>query len=225
MTRRALFAVLLAIPFFLCLATAPGLFANRGGSGYGTSKSEAASLSLNRQATEGAEPAAGPSATLDFLGKVVNFLVLFGGLAYVLRKPVAALLGQRVRDVEESLRRAEAAKVEAREKLAEVEAKIAGLEEEVRRMIEHAETVAARERERIMQLAADESQRIRKYAEQEIDEMTRAGVLELRAYAAEKATSLARERILSRLTPGDQAALIDKSIERLSRLYEESRPR
>ena len=36
-----------------------------------------------------------PSATMDFLSKVVNSLVLFGGLAYVLRKPLKAMLAKR----------------------------------------------------------------------------------------------------------------------------------
>ncbi|NTU52067.1 MAG: ATP synthase F0 subunit B, partial [Candidatus Aminicenantes bacterium] len=32
------------------------------------------------------------SATMDFLGKVVNFLILFGGLIFVARKPIKAML-------------------------------------------------------------------------------------------------------------------------------------
>ena len=53
----------------------------------------------------------------------------------------------------------------------------------------------------------------------------RQGVGELKAYDAAKATDLARERILRRLTPEAQTALIDKSIDRLTRLHEESAAR
>jgi F-type H+-transporting ATPase subunit b len=163
-----------------------------------------------------AEEAGGPSAALDFAGKVVNFLVLFGGLALLLRKPLAGLLARRAADAAESLRRAQAAKRDALAKLEESQAKTAGLEEEIRRMIQHAKSVAAREGERIDRQADEEARRIRRFAEQEVEQVLRAGLLELRGYAAERATSLARERILRKLGPGDQAALIDKPIERLA---------
>jgi F0F1-type ATP synthase membrane subunit b/b' len=167
----------------------------------------------------------GPSAAMDFLGKAVNFLILFGGLAFVLRKPLAALLRKRALDIQDTIRLADESKAAAEKKRQDAERDIAGLDEEIQRMMGTAEAVAEREKDRIARAAADESLRIKKFAEQEIEQQVRAGVLELKAYAAEKGTSLARERIRKRLTPGDQAALIDKSIERLSRFYEKSSSR
>jgi F0F1-type ATP synthase membrane subunit b/b' len=57
------------------------------------------------------------SATLDFLGKVVNFVILFGGLTFVLRKPVRALLKKRSAEIEQTLRRTEDSRAEAEKKL------------------------------------------------------------------------------------------------------------
>jgi F-type H+-transporting ATPase subunit b len=161
------------------------------------------------------------SATMDFVGKAVNFLVLFGGLAFVLRKPVAAMLAKRSADVQETLRLADASTSEAAAKRAESTARLSGLEEEIKLMLGTAEAVAQREKERIAALAAEEAQRLRRFTEQAIEQQVRSGLRELRTHAAEETTSLARERIRNRLTPEDQAALIDKSIERLSRLHEE----
>ena len=48
---------------------------------------------------------------------------------------------------------------------------------------------------------------------------------ELKAMTAELAASLAEERLKSKLTPTDQDVLIDKSIDRLKTLHEESDPR
>ena len=172
-----------------------------------------------------AEAGARTSATMDFVGKAVNFLILFGGLAFVLRKPLAAMLGKRAYDIQETIRLVDASKAEAEKKHQEAERDIAGLAEEIRRMTETAQAVAQREKERIARLATEEAARIRKYTEQEIDQQVRGGLRELKAYAAERGTSLARERIRKKLTPADQAALIDKSIERLSRFYEKSGPR
>jgi F-type H+-transporting ATPase subunit b len=168
-----------------------------------------------------AEEAAKTSATMDFIGMAINFLVLFGGLAFVLRKPVAAMLAKRSADVRETLRLADASNSEAEAKRAESTARLSGLEEEIRLMMGTAQTVARREEERIAALAAEEAQRLRRFTEQAIEQQVRSSLRELRTHAAEEATSLARERIRNRLTPEDQAALIDKSIERLSRLHEE----
>ena len=169
-----------------------------------------------------AEEGAGPSAGLDFAGKVVNFMILFGGLAFVTRKPLAAMLSKRAEDIRNSLRDAEASKNEALERLADAEGRLAGIEDEVVRMLDIARDLAAKEKARIALQAEAESLRIRKVGEQLIDEHVRAGLRELRAYAAEQATSLARERIQKRLTPADHSGLIDKSIGRLSELHEKS---
>jgi F0F1-type ATP synthase membrane subunit b/b' len=168
------------------------------------------------------EEGAKTSAGLDFLGKTINFLVLFGGLAFLLRKPLLAMLGKRALDISETIRLADETKAEAEGKQREAEAKISGLGEEIKRMTATAQAVAERERERIAGLAEAEVERIRRFTEEEIDRLTKSGLQELKVYAAEKATAAAGERIRKRLTPADQAALIDQSIERLSELHEKS---
>lgn len=162
------------------------------------------------------------SAGLDFLGKTINFLVLFGGLAFLLRKPILAMLDKRALDIREAIRLAEEGRAEADQKRLEAEAKISGLEEEIQRMTATARDVAQQEKGRIAGLAAEEIERVRRFTKEEIDRLTRTGAQELKAYAAEKATATARERIRKKLTPADQSALIDKSIERLSELHEKS---
>lgn len=162
------------------------------------------------------------SATMDFLGKLVNFLILFGGLAFVLRKPLKAMLAKRTADIGETIRDAEGARAGAETKAGESQARMSGLEEEVRRLKIAAEEEGRRETERISRAAAEETERLKKFARQEVEEQVRLGVRELKAHAAARATDLARERIRKRLTPELQAALIDKSIDRLSRLNEKS---
>jgi F-type H+-transporting ATPase subunit b len=165
------------------------------------------------------------SATMDFLGKVVNFLILFGGLTFVMRKPVKAMLAKRTVEVGETIRRAEAARAGSESQAAAARAKLAGLDHEVLSLKAAAAEEGRRETERIAQAAHDEAERLKKFTRQELDEQVRRGVRELKVYAAARATDLARDRIRGRLTPETQAALIEKSIDRLSRLHEEPAPR
>lgn len=165
------------------------------------------------------------SANMDFLGKLVNFLILFGGLAFVLRKPLKAMLAKRSADIGGAIRQAEEDRAGAEAKAGESQAKMSGLEGEVRRLKIAAQEEGRRETERIARTAAEEAERLKKFTRQELEEQVRRGVQELRTYAAARATDLARERIRKRLTPELQADLIDKSIDRLSRLNEKPGPR
>ncbi len=176
-------------------------------------------------AATGEEGSTHPSAAMDFLGKVVNFLVLFGALVFVLRKPVKALLAKRTADVGETIRKAGADRTESESRAETSREKLAGLEGEVRALKAAAEEEGRREADRIARAAREEAERLKKLTRQELDEQVRLGVRELKTYAAARATELARERIRKRLTPELQAALIEQSIDSLSRLHEEPGPR
>jgi F-type H+-transporting ATPase subunit b len=165
------------------------------------------------------------SSAMDFLGKLVNFLILFGGLGFVLRKPLKAMLAKRTADIGDTILGAERARSAAETKAAESRAKLAGLEAEVRRLKTDAEEEGRREAGRIARAAAEEAERLKRFARQEVEGQVRQGVRELKAYAAARATDLARERIRKRLTPEVQAALIDRSIRRLTAIHEEPDPR
>ncbi len=162
------------------------------------------------------------SGFIDFLGKAINFVVLFGGLAYLLRKPLGSLLEKRSQDIQRTLKETEASRKEAEQKLQEVKAHLAGLGEEIEKMRKEAAVEGQRERERTLQLAQKEAEKIKYFTGQEIEMLTRAGIQELKEFTAELAASLAEERIRKKMTLEDHTQLIDKSIERLSELYEES---
>ena len=162
------------------------------------------------------------SATMDFLGKLINFLILFGGLGLVMRKPLKAMLAKRTADIGDSIRDAEGARAAAETKSEGSKARLAGLDREIGLLKAAAEEEGRRQTGRISQAAAGEAERLKKLTRQEVEEQVRLGVRELKAHASARAADLARERIRKRLTPELQAALIDKSIDRLSRLNEKS---
>jgi F0F1-type ATP synthase membrane subunit b/b' len=165
------------------------------------------------------------SATMDFLGKVVNFVVLFGGLFFLLHKPAKAMLAKRTAAIGDSIAQAETGRTAAESRAAGSRAKAAGLAGEVLALKAEAEAEGKRETERIAKAAREEAERLKKLTRLELEASVRQSVGELKAYAAAKATALARERIRRRLTPDKQAEFIDRSIDRLSQLHEKSGPR
>lgn len=162
------------------------------------------------------------SGFADLLGKTVNFIILFGGLTYLLYKPIRYFLEKRGQDIKLSLREAEESKKEAERKLKEIESRLSGLEKEIEKLMKEAEDEGRKERDITLQLAQQETERIKHFAKQEIDAIIRAGIRGLREYTAVLATTLAEERIKKKLSPESQSLMIDRSIERLSELDEKS---
>lgn len=159
---------------------------------------------------------------LQFLGKSINFIILFGGLAYILYKPLRNFLEKRSAEIECSQKEAEDARREAEKKLEKAKAQLESLEDEVAEIKKEAEIEGAREKERILNEAKKEAERIKHLVQTEIDVYIEAGIRELKEYAAEMATKLAQERIKKKMTSQDHSLLIDKSIEKLSKIDEKS---
>ena len=173
----------------------------------------------------GAEEAGHGRASLDFIGRVINFVVLFGGLAYLLRKPLKDYFDRRVRDAAASLSGAAEARREAEEKFRQSQARLAGLAVEVQDLRRKAEEAAREDQERILVAGAEEAGRIQRLTAQEIELQLKAGVKELKAFSIERAVVQAEARLRRRLRAEDQARLIDRSIERLAEIHEKPGPR
>lgn len=168
---------------------------------------------------EEAEKAAGMA---DFAGKVVNFLVLFGGLGFALYKPLKTFLQNRTSEIRRSLEEAESSRKDAEGRYEATMRRLEGLSGEIEAMKAEAEAQGKKEKARIAKQAEEEASRVMRLVRQEIDAYAQAGIREVRAFVAETATSLARERIQRTLVPEDHSLLVDKSIERLSKLNEKS---
>jgi len=173
----------------------------------------------------GAEEAGPGRASLDFIGRVINFVVLFGGLAYLLRKPLKDYFDRRVRDAAASLSGAAEARREAEEKFRQSQARLAGLAVEVQDLRRKEEAATREDQEQILVAGAEEAARIQRLTAQEIELQLKAGVKELKAFSIERAVVQAEARLRRRLRAEDQARLIDRSIERLAEIHEKPGPR
>ncbi len=162
------------------------------------------------------------SAWIDFLAKSVNFVILFGGLAFLLAKPLRKFLEELALSIKKTIQETERARREAEEKFEAIKKQIQGLGAEIQAIRKDGEEAGRKEKERIQSLARREAERIKDFSRQEIEAHAQKVRRELREYAAELAVSLAQAKIERRLTPDIHARLIDESIEGLGKLYEKS---
>jgi F-type H+-transporting ATPase subunit b len=168
------------------------------------------------------EEGAKSAGSANFLGKCINFVILFGGLAFLLNKPVRRFLSLKSEEKKRSLKEAEEGKLSAEEKRRTTEQRLGGLQAEAEGILEEAKSAGLKEKSKIGILAGQEVERIKRFTQQEIEAQVKSGVHELKEYAAELAARLAEERLKKDLTEEEHSRLIDRSIDRLQELYERS---
>jgi F-type H+-transporting ATPase subunit b len=166
------------------------------------------------------EEGSSASNSMDFLGKVINFLILFGGLVFLLRKPLGNFLQKRADSLKGSMQEAEDSREEAELRLKEIGSRTKTFDDEIKKIREAAENEGARLYKNSIQKADREAGRLRELTRQEIQRLTQAGIREIKEHIADLATDLARQNISSRMTGEYQSSLIDQSIDRLEKLDE-----
>ena len=140
-----------------------------------------------------------PEPRHELLFKTINFVILVGGLTYVLRKPLGEFFGSRSASIKQSLDEGRKALEASQAQLRAVEAKLRGLEEEISAFKASAEREMEAERRHMQQTIAEEAARILESARAQTETAVRGAKLELKSFAAQKAVSLAAEMIRARL--------------------------
>ena len=160
--------------------------------------------------------------SMAFVGKVVNFVILFGGLTFLLYKPARNFLAERGKTIEQAIKEAGSNRQEAEAKLRKTQVRLKELEVETALMGKEAESEGRAEEERIIKLARQEMGRLKHLARQEIELILNLGTKELKEYAAGLAMRQAEKSIIEKIKNKDHKLLIDKSIERLEDIHEKS---
>jgi F0F1-type ATP synthase membrane subunit b/b' len=151
-----------------------------------------------------------------FVGKIFNFVVLVGGLVYLMRKPFAEYLTRRGGELRAELSAAEALKAEATAKIAEIDARMKTLPAELEALGARGRADIAAEEQRIRELAAAEKQRLLEQAAREIDLRVRAARRELVEHAADLTIDVARTKIQSEITDADRSRLVDRYLSQVT---------
>jgi len=152
------------------------------------------------------------------LWRVINLLIFVVILVYILRKKVriGQVFDDRAASIVKELEQSKRDKQEALERLAQLEARLAGLDQEIAQIRADSERESARESERISQSAAADAEKIRQTAHREIEGAMKAARNELQAFVADQSVALAEGIIRREIKPDDNTRMVNKFIGDLS---------
>jgi F-type H+-transporting ATPase subunit b len=142
----------------------------------------------------------------SWLGIILNFVILALLLWFGMRKSIPAAFKARTESIRKGIEEGQRASADANRRLADVEARLSRLSEEIASMRTAAEKEAAAEEARIMAAAEEDKKKIVESAQFEIEAAGKAARRELKAYAAELAVTLAEKRI--HVDPSADQALV-----------------
>jgi F-type H+-transporting ATPase subunit b len=152
------------------------------------------------------------------LWRVINLLVFVIFLFYILRSKVriGQVFNNRAASIVKELEQAKRDKQESQQRLAELEARLARLDQEVADIRSEAERESADEAERIHQTAAADAEKIKQTAQREIEGAMKAAKGELRAFVADQSVALAEGMIRREIRTEDNTRMVNKFIDDLS---------
>lgn len=153
---------------------------------------------------------------MQFLGKTFNSVVLFGGLIYLLRKPLVNLLAQKSLDIKNDIVQREELVKTTTTQLDEIKMRLDKIEQEVEGMKDTAEKSGIDEKKRIEELGKKEEERILALAEQEIDNKVESSIRNLKERIADMTIEHFKKDIKTHLDKKAHEKLIEKNIKIIS---------
>lgn len=144
---------------------------------------------------------------LGWVFRFINFAILAWGFFAVVRKWLLPALRRRREGIAAAIAEATRTREKAEQRLREAEAKLAGLDAEMREFQAQAEREGAAEAERIRAAARAEAEKIERAAQGEIAAAERAARVELKALAARLAVEHAEALIRQRMSGEVEAGL------------------
>jgi len=141
--------------------------------------------------------------------KWANFVVLAGGLGYLIGKNAGPFFAARSQQIRKDMVEAGDQKKEADARVAAVEQRLAGLESEIASLRAESQREAQAETSRMAQQTTLEMAKIQTQAEQEIASAAKAARTDLKRYSAQLAVGLAAGKIRERMTQAAQDALVE----------------
>jgi len=148
--------------------------------------------------------------------KFINLALFVGLLVYVLLR---ANIGQAFRTrgdtIKAELEKARQERDAALAKLKEVEARLAGLHDQISSIKERSKAETEQERQRIAQSTQEEIAKLSAQAQREIENAAKAAKSDLRKFAAEQSVRLAEDLINRDIRPEDDAKLMSDNIRQM----------
>ena len=173
-------------------------------------------MALPVLAAEGAEPDPADS-TAGLIFRWLNFLIVFGGIAYLIAKHGGAFFRGNAKEIAASIVEATAVKAEADRELREVEVKVARLDKDVAEMREEAQRNWAAESERLRAAGVTEIEKINLAARAELAASERAAQQQVREIAASMAVERAAALVSSMMNTEIRARMFQSFLGELGK--------
>ncbi len=147
--------------------------------------------------------------------KWANFAILAAALGYMLNRALPPFFAGRTAEIQKGIAEAAKAKMEADQRAAAMQQRLAALGTEIEQIKVSAQGELAKESDRIRTQTAQQLARLQAQAEQEIAAITKQSISELKAQAARLALELAEQRARTSINPAIQGALVDRFVRNL----------
>lgn len=146
----------------------------------------------------------------------VNFIILFGGIYVLVRKPLQTFLETRRENMAAQLRVAQEKQAEAEKRLAEYAQKLDHLEEEIARVVKSFEAQGEADRQRMLQDGDRAVERLQREVDFTIRQEAAKATKEIREAGVAATLALAEKLITERITDSDRRRLADEYVAQLS---------
>ena len=147
--------------------------------------------------------------------KWANFLILAGGLGYLIGKHAGPFFAARSASIRKDMEDSLAQRLDAEARAADVDRRLANIEADIAALRCEGERDARAEAARMERHTAEEIAKIQAHSEQEIVSAGKAARMELKRYAAELAVELAEQKVRARMTPDAQDELVQGFVRNL----------
>jgi len=165
-------------------------------------------------ASSGGEHHGGGWAATDTY-RVLNFLVLAGGLFFLLRKPVAQFLGDRIKGIQDQLNELEEKKADAERKIAECNQRLATLVAESEKIVAQYQKQGEDARQKILKEAEAAALKMEEQARRNIEQEFQKAKFALEAEIFEKAIAKAEDKLKRNITAQDQDKLVGEYLDKV----------
>jgi F-type H+-transporting ATPase subunit b len=172
----------------------------------------------NQQPNAVAHGAEKPHEEPRFIGlpywiwKLINMLLFFGFLAWVLGGPVKRAFANRGEEIRREADEARERRAKADAMARDIQSRLARLDDELRAILERAKAEGERQKEEMIAEAKAEAQKILQAARGEVDNRIKHARHELTEYAGELATQRAENILREKITDEDRRKLFAESV-------------
>lgn len=144
--------------------------------------------------------------------KLINMLLFFGVLAYLVGGPLKNALAARNAQVRQEADEARARRAKADQLAGDIQARLTQIEQEVSAIHERAQLEGERQKSELLAAAEAEAAKILQAARNEVDNRLKHARQELTEYAGELAAERAEAILRETITPEDQKKLFRESV-------------